>query len=499
MKVCIVFQGHYVKLGHAIALELKEKYGVQEFCGYAFSGFASDFLRQQKDIHYSSILADHELHQEFKKERLDLAYLRQLEKKYGIPNLLPYLYVDRQLMNSVPPKEYNGKFFDLLHPYPDLLRILQSRFRAIVSMLEKEKPDCIIFWTMGSTAQLILYYVAKSMGVPVLNVDLARTAHLVSVSRDYNTLTEVNAVFADVLAKKMPRPHDAEARDFVKRYRETGNLQLGFVNTTSPKDRITFLRPKNIFNSIRYLGRLTYDYFSKPQYYEPSYASTDPYHYLAHKLALKWRTLRGVKDLYSELPDGEEFAFFPLHCEPEVSMSLIAPFYNDQLHLVRQIARSLPIHMTLYVKEHPAMLHYRKRSYYKELLAIPNVKLLNPYLRSPEVVKKSRLNFAITGTVGWESILHQKPVITFGHIFYNSLSFVKQCHDIEQLPYIIQDQLNNFHHDEEELLDFVGSIFARSADMDFFGLWHEEVPTIRADKGFHDFMNLLGAQVAHQV
>ena len=78
MKACIVLQNQYAKLGHAIALTLKEKYGVEKFCAYVISTGAEDFIKSQDDIKYDDILVDHKIHANYKNETIDLSYIKHL-------------------------------------------------------------------------------------------------------------------------------------------------------------------------------------------------------------------------------------------------------------------------------------------------------------------------------------------------------------------------------------------------------------------------------------
>ena len=62
------------------------------------------------------------------------------------------------------------------------------------------------------------------------------------------------------------------------------------------------------------------------------------------------------------------FIFFPLHLEQEMSLLIQAPFYTNQLEIIKNLVKSLPIGYELYVKEHPLMYvrSWRKISIYKE-------------------------------------------------------------------------------------------------------------------------------------
>ena len=214
------------------------------------------------------------------------------------------------------------------------------------------------------------------------------------------------------------------------------------------------------------------DYILNP--YKDDYDVVKPWHYLLDRLKRKMRILRGFEDLYDAPTPGEDYAFSPLQLEPEMSHTLFAPFYNDQLWVIKQTARSLPMRFKLYVKEHPAMFGFRTRKFYQQLKKIPNVKLINPETPSFGITNNARLIIAITSTTAWEGELLKKPVITFGNVFFNILPMVKKCTAIEDLPYLIKNQLGNFQYNEEALLHLIAAIHKESVNLDLAQMWDVE-------------------------
>ena len=167
-------------------------------------------------------------------------------------------------------------------------------------------------------------------------------------------------------------------------------------------------------------------------------------------------------------PDySEKYVFFPLHFEPETATMVMAPMYLDQINLIQNMAKSLPINYKLYVKEHPFMvlLGMRAPDYYKKLQKIPNVVLIKPEIKSEEIIMNAELVITITGTAGFEAVLLKKPVIAFGRVFYNKLDMVRKCSDISSLPKTIADVLDGYKHDENELIDFLGAILQASFEI----------------------------------
>lgn len=486
MKGCIVLQNQYAKLGHALAVNLKENHNVNEWCTYIFSPGAKKFISEQKEINYSSVLVDHDLHAQFSSTQLDEQYIKSFEKKYSPHNIWQYLYADRKLMMSMGPKEESTAVIDPMYSHEDLLRAFQVRAQAIEKMLTIEKPDFIIFFAIGALAHLILYQVAKKMGIRTFNIDFPRIGNSIAITEDYRTLTGVDELFQSFQKNRGEEKYKQEAERFIEQYKKTGSLQLEYFETfmknfQKPK---RMLAPKNLFKSIKYFFTLTNNYHKNKEKFTYGMTDLHPGKFYLYKMKERYRGWRGLQDLYSKPKEGEDFAFFPLHFEPELALLLLSPFYFDQLALIRCIARSLPVHFKLYVKEHPAMKNKRPRSYYEELVKIPNVRLIDPKVKSFELIKKTKLVTTITGTVGWEASLLGKPVITFGEVFYNSLSFVKRVHDIERLPELMQEQLNNFAYDPEEMKNFLAAAFQDAIHFNFFNLWYEnDMNTLIHDKG----------------
>ena len=106
MKICLLLQRKFLYLGHQIAINLKEDYGVTEFCGYVYMRDGNEYLKSQKDINYSTLLLDEDLYIQSQSATLDLTYLKHLENEYGIPNLWPYIEVDRVIRYSQLVREY---------------------------------------------------------------------------------------------------------------------------------------------------------------------------------------------------------------------------------------------------------------------------------------------------------------------------------------------------------------------------------------------------------
>jgi hypothetical protein len=489
MKCCLILQRTFAIIGNAIAAELKNR-GVDEFCVFTDLRRSEEYLKKQKEVKYTSLLVEEDIHKKMKNEKLDLRYLKYLEEKYGIPTLWEYITPDRTFMMGIPPHQYR------INPNPmygheELLKCLQIRFRTIIDWLEKEKPDILLCAPVGAMSTLILYHVAKKMGIKVINIDFGRIKNRITLSEDYTTLTYAEELFKKIQGKECEPKYRKEAAALLKEIRNqkaSYQPQLGRYNSLK---EIKFLKPKNFLKSATFFAKSIIGYLKRP--YKDDYLTEIPWIVIKDKLIRVLRNIRGFSDLYGKPDWNENFCYYQLHLEPEIAISVLAPFYPDQIHLIKQIARSLPVGFKLYVREHRDMANYRPRAFYKELNKIPNVKLIDPSVDLFELLEKAKLVFTITSTAGWEAALLGKQVITFGHVFYNALSSVIHCEKIEKLPYLIKERLD-LAADDEELLNYLSALLEESVPSNLFQIWFIEsidLQKIKDNQGLKDLAGFI--------
>jgi hypothetical protein len=167
----------------------------------------------------------------------------------------------------------------------------------------------------------------------------------------------------------------------------------------------------------------------------------------------------------------EPLIFYPLQTEPERALLLGAPFFTDQLRIIKDIAKSLPIKYKLYVKEHPGQLirGWRKTSFYKEILKLPNVKLIHPAISSDDIFERASLVITAGGTAGFEAAFYGKPSITFVETLYSELSSVYTLQGLHELPEAIQTSLQR-QVDPNDLSRFIAKLERNSFEFPFIEL-----------------------------
>jgi hypothetical protein len=462
----MLFNGNDSYYFHEMAVKFKERYGVEEFSGLVQGRGPYKFLKNQKDISYKHLGLFQDIFNDYKHEEIEYDYLDKIEKEYGNPFLWLFVYPERNVIFDRDISVYMNSFQKYTHE--DILKLLQVFFKYIVNIVEELSPDYIIMDNVSSMPHYILYSVAKKNNIPTLMLSYTRISNLYIVGDNpFDEFNKIFEIYKRIRKGEYKSPFEKKAKDFLGEYRKS-HIKPEYLEALEKKDKKFFSIRHQLWRMGRilhyakeyYIGDYKDDYVFKNKH--PFRATYEEFKKLARKKIYR------IEGLFEKPNYNEKYVFFPLHFDPELATTVMAPFYVNQLHVIEAIAKSMPVTYKLYVKDHPRMYAkgLRPIRFYKKLLEIPNVKLIDPAMNSYEIIKHCQLVITITGTAGWEALLLKKPVITFGKPIYSRLSMVKKVGDFEKLPYLIEDMLNNYVYDEEEVVAFISAIMEASFPLD---------------------------------
>jgi hypothetical protein len=142
-----------------------------------------------------------------------------------------------------------------------------------------------------------------------------------------------------------------------------------------------------------------------------------------HMTPINHRRLARVWDRLFEQPrEGERFVFYALNYEPEHTLDVEAPHFTSTLETVRNIARSLPLGVRLYVKEHPTGLGLRGPAALERIKRLPGVRLIDPWVDSHALIKAAELTVSLSGTVSLEAAMYGRQTAILSDIFIAGFS-----------------------------------------------------------------------------
>lgn len=127
--------------------------------------------------------------------------------------------------------------------------------------------------------------------------------------------------------------------------------------------------------------------------------------------------------------------FFAIHYQPEQSTLAQGIWHVNQVALVENISKSLPLGYTLVVKEHPWGRGNRPRWQYEHLAGFYNVVFCDAPAK--EIIKRVDAVVAVSGTVAMEALVFDKPAVLLGRNFFEFSDLIYRVPVINDLPEVL--------------------------------------------------------------
>ena len=180
------------------------------------------------------------------------------------------------------------------------------------------------------------------------------------------------------------------------------------------------------------------------------------YSFLLRSFSHRERTFRRMKreadalfrfyDRHALEPDySNKFVYVPLHLQPEATSCPLGGAFADQLLMVQMLSHCLPDDVQIYIKENPRQRQAfpdgmgRDPWFYEELLEVRNVTLVPLATDTFQLGKECAAVAAVTGTAGLEGLFRGKPMIMFGHRFFQYALGVFPVHSLEDCKKAVQE------------------------------------------------------------
>ncbi len=407
---------------------------------------------------------------------VDYELIEKYEFDFEPETLWNAVIADRRLYYGKKYSYYQD--YKTKYTHEELLKILSVALKETEEFIDSLTPAAVISFQGVTLGDYLTYIIAKRRGIRILNLRPTRIKNYFYAGEDiYEPSERLKLKYGAYLKNGIPTDVEKEARYYMESVYASHTMYEGVVPPSNlpPKPlRKISIEKDNIVSRILRVVRLEYEVmFGKYKYdnYMHSYIATVFGKGLFRKLRALCNDL-AMKEKYVRADDLDKlnYAFFPLHTEPEVTLSLYSRPYLNQLEAIRLISRSLPVGMKLIVKEHPCSIGKRKPGYYRKILNIPNVLMSDPSMKSTQLIAKAGIILVIAGSIGLEAILLRKPVITLGRAPYiflpgNMVRFV-------QNPYLLSREirgiLEDYKFEGEKVLSYIAAVISESVAVDFY-------------------------------
>ena len=380
------------------------------------------FFQNQNFIKLSEIWFLHEF-LNVNEKKPDIEFLKSVELKYGI-DLWKIAINERQFY----------RFFEF-HKFSqnEILVLLEKEIKFFEKVLETTKPDFFITKEPSRHTVELLCQMCKAKGIKVLSLSNPKIA--------YRCMITENSSKFDIMTDLSQIDSEIKSTDELENYIKSHNAvkQIGNYEKKHGESKLNLIKSgiKYLFFNNNKNVKTHYNYFGRTKLKVLFYM-------INITIKKKFRKRFIEKKLVKHVNLNTSFIYFSLGVDMERNILIGAPYYTNQIEVIRHLSKSIPINFKLYVKENPAQSsrEWRTISEYKEMLNIPNVTLIHPDVDSKELIKKCSALVTINGSSGLEATFFGKPSIIFSDTVYSILPSVFRVNDIEKLPEIIREALN---------------------------------------------------------
>jgi hypothetical protein len=376
------------------------------------------FFKNQSLVDFKKIWFFHD-HIKKIEMKPDLDYLASFENKYGID--LWKLAINERFFYK------HNRFYKFSKN--EILSILEQESKLFENILDEIKPDYLLTYDPPFHHQKLLLELCKSKNIQILSICGTGIENKVILTADggtfdlkSNNLPTNSPTFIKSIKKNS---YDLEVKKYLK-HRETK-----FNNKFQALwDYLLNTDSDDLNSNFMYYGKSKFKVF------------TD-------QIALELKRRRNFSFLQKTSTSNPNlnvpFVYFPMNVDEEMNLLHYAPFYTNQIEVIRHIAKSIPIDYVLFVKDHFAskLRGWHEPSYYKEISEIPNVVLINPNFDNDTLVKSSKLIFGIRGTTPLKALKHGIPSIIFGDQAFKILPSIFKIDSLTSLPDLILEALSH--------------------------------------------------------
>lgn len=462
-KILLICRETYSKPLWFAAERLKEKNEVAAFfimsseCSYSKCYYNEhtyfEFKENLKDVKLYDV---RDICDEFTKNLrekecpMDMDYLAMLDEEYT-----HYKSLNMQLMSSqMNTRHYHYRTYWKHTSYEENSYWLELNYRKIIQILEEFEPDVILDLDNAELQRTILCEVAYKKNIPYMTVEYGKYGYYKYAS--FQNSFGIDPYFKNVYEKNLKNPKEEmeEEYQYIEKFREEVSIMnkeyAGSVTCQYERDSLFW---------IMRVMRGKWNYFwdqdirkknwklkrTNKMLYVPSMAYMSCY----LKAELRKRMLYGKNKYFENPVEGEDYVYMPLHLIPESSVFVKASYYVDELNLIEQISKSLPIGWKLYVKEHQAMLGERSLEFYEKVKELHNVRMVQVnYYKDPKPwITKSKGVVTITGTAAYEAALLGMRSVVFGDVPFSVIDGITRIRSFEDLGPVIRSfgPIDNMH------------------------------------------------------
>ena len=437
-----------------------------------------------KEYNWNPVLIQNSknLNQNFKKEFptakfVEIMELRRLKVKFDD---IKYFPIDAMILNKLAKYMPNFISFAAEDPTGNDFSYLDRReyFYKILNywntMIKNYKPDLFVSQTVPHDASnYVLYLLAKYIyNIPVLFIDeiFHFDSGLLNIGTSVEDISEPIYNEYKLSSNNKISPIVEEYLSKMRSERVSPPKQVEEFWTLHKKVKfktkffIDFLKHTIKFKLFSD-SNLAYGNSKRKDFFKNTFLN---HFYLNYKSYNEFKKLQKEYEKISaqEIKD-EKFIYYPAPFQPESISNVRVGFYEDPFLILEMIQKAIPNDYFIYYKEHPAMwmvynpkkLGFRDKRFYQKLSSFKKVKIISSRISTFDLIDKSKAVATASASTGWEGVIRNKPVLTFGKPWYSKCNGVFEIESMQDLENSMKEILDDYKPNIEKVNSYAQSIY----------------------------------------
>ena len=340
--------GLFWEVAQAIRIKTNGKSGFY----IADSRFFEDFRNKYPavdDIPAEWILKEWEIVAKSIKITPDIVFLKEKEREIGDPVLWNALIADRRI--------YMGKYAVFKQNYrprfdqKKMMAVLQVTALQINQLFDRLQPDAVVGFICVTIGEYLAYLEANRRNIPFINLRPTRIKNFFYAGESiFEPSFRLNQRYKEIMNGGGSESTKEMARQILTSMRKTHAMYEGVIPISNNNIPLFSNRQWNFnLRRLKQLSRNIWDCNLGSFRHDTHYTGTlYPY----YNKFVRQPAQKKINDFFfrskyirEDILAKMHYAFYPLHKEPEVTLLVYSRPYLNQIEVIRNIARSLPVDM----------------------------------------------------------------------------------------------------------------------------------------------------------
>jgi hypothetical protein len=286
--------------------------------------------------------------------------------------------------------------------------IIRRLFHFADEVLAKCKPDFVCAYEYATVLNGSLWLAAKRRHIPCVSIRFSKIDSGGGFWSLDRKMLNTAALDRGTNRRQTETPVSNAAKAKIQAFRECPATVAYIANKWRGHDERGFFR-WHVLYARTMLRELVNRARGQDRALAEPFGSRLARYYWQQLMA--YRQQRFLQYFDEETLANMKYVYFPMHKEAELAQTVQATQWYDQRNTIRVLASMLPFGYRLLAREHRLNYGHRPTSYYRELLQIPNVVLIDPFDSQFKYLRNADLIVTENGSSGWEGLLLRRRVL----------------------------------------------------------------------------------------